>query len=222
MKCKYFNNFISEVLHLKYIHYKLKKDGWIEINQHSENLNCLGEKLCSKYKYKLMSSKFETLIPKKRNEIKKLSLSYAYGLNEFPLHTDGATYQIPPRFILLKSLSNSDTKTFLADTIDIKNNIITANSKWIIKTEKGELETKLIYQYKNNEIFRFNRLLMKSIDGNKKEVYRAINNLKISKINWEKNKILIIDNWRILHGREKLIEENYENRIMQRLQIFIE
>ena len=62
---------------------------------------------------------------------------------------------------------------------------------------------------------------MKCDEGEKLDVYKAIDNLTISSIIWTENKTIIIDNWRVLHGRQTIIEDDYAKRIIERLQVFI-
>ena len=62
---------------------------------------------------------------------------------------------------------------------------------------------------------------MKCEFGNKFEVQNAIDTLDIKYINWTKDKTIIIDNWRVLHGRNAIVEKIYSSRVIERLQIFI-
>ena len=98
---------------------------------------------------------------------------------------------------------------------------------WIADHKQGLLRlnpsTKLLETYNkyNRDYIRFNRLSMKCENGNKSEVYNAIDSLPINCINWTKNKTIIIDNWRMLHGRQIIIEKDYGKRCIERLQVFI-
>lgn len=202
---------------------RFEKDGWVVINQYSGELLCLIENICSKLELGISFHNYKKLIPKDIREVENFSLSSAYGLNEFPLHTDGAEYNTPPRFLVLRALTDSPTGTSLADANSIRDNVNIRNTKWSVKTKDGILQTKLYEQHLkyNIEFIRFNRLSMKCVDGNKLEVNNAVDNLSVSYVNWTQNKTLIIDNWRVLHGRQMIIEEDYNKRIIERLQVFI-
>lgn len=201
----------------------IENDGWVVIDEYTGELLNLMENVCLKLKLDISFHNYKKLIPKDKNEVEHFSLSSAYGLKEFPLHTDGAEYKTPPRFLVLRALSKSPTGTCIADAISIYDNKSVCNSKWSVKTKDGILKTKLYEQHPkyNVEYIRFNRLSMKCDEGEKMDVYKAIDNLTISSVNWTENKTIIIDNWRVLHGRQMIIEKDYNRRIIERLQVFI-
>ena len=202
---------------------RIEKDGWVLINHYSGELLGLAEAICSNSQLKISFHNTQKIIPKDKNEVEHFSLSSAYGLNRFPLHTDGAEYIIPPKYLVLRALSDSPTGTTIADAKAIKNNISVCESIWTVKTKDGIISTKLLETYNkyNRDYIRFNRLSMKCENGNKSEVYNAIDSLPINCINWTKNKTIIIDNWRMLHGRQIIIEKDYGKRCIERLQVFI-
>jgi hypothetical protein len=216
-------NLFNKKLDFTILSQTIEKDGWVVIDEYSGELLNLMENICSKLKLDISFHNYKKLIPKDKNEVENFSLSSAYGLKEFPLHTDGAEYKTPPRFLVLRALSDSPTGTCIADANSICNNINVLNSKWSVKTKDGIVKTKLYEQHPkyNIEFIRFNRLSMKCDEGEKLDVYKAIDNLAISSIIWTENKTIIIDNWRVLHGRQTIIEDDYEKRIIERLQVFI-
>ncbi len=216
-------NLLNKKLDFTILSQTIEKDGWVVIDEYSGDLLNLMERICSKLKLDISFHNYKKLIPKDKNEVEHFSLSSAYGLKEFPLHTDGAEYKTPPRFLVLRALSDSPTETFIADANSILNNKNVCNSKWSIKTKDGIVNTKIYEQHPkyNIEFIRFNRLSMKCDEGEKLDVYKAIDNLNISSIIWTENKTIIIDNWRVLHGRQTIIEDDYEKRIIERLQVFI-
>jgi hypothetical protein len=216
-------NLFNKKLDFTILSQTIEKDGWVVIDEYSGELLNLMENICSKLKLDISFHNYKKLIPKDKNEVEHFSLSSAYGLKEFPLHTDGAEYKTPPRFLVLRALSDSPTGTCIADANSICNNINVCNSKWSVKTKDGIVKTKLYEQHPkyNIEFIRFNRLSMKCDEGEKLDVYKAIDNLTISSIIWTENKTIIIDNWRVLHGRQTIIEDDYEKRIIERLQVFI-
>lgn len=202
---------------------KINKDGWVVINHFSGELITLIEKICTNLELEITFHNYKKLTPKDNKEAINFSLSSAYGLKEFPLHTDGAEYKIPPKFLVLRALANSPTGTTIADAKTIKTNISACNSKWSVKTKDGIINTKLFETDKkyNIDFIRFNRLLMKCIEGDKMHVSKAIDTLSTDIINWTLNKTIIIDNWRVLHGRQHILEKEYDRRIIERLQVFI-
>jgi hypothetical protein len=201
----------------------LEKYGWSVIDNYSGELLSLMERVCYKMSLIISSHTFKKLTPKECREVEYFSLSSAYGLNEFPLHTDGVAMDIPPRFIVLRALSSSPTGTKLADANEIKEQLNIKNSKWSFKTNTGILKTSLYTKHPKYsvEYLRFNRLSMKCTLGNKLEIIDMIDKLKIIYVDWTDPKTLIIDNWRVLHGRQGVIEKDYKSRVIERLQVFI-
>jgi alpha-ketoglutarate-dependent taurine dioxygenase len=216
-------NKVSKEIDIPSITHRLENDGWVVINQYSEELIGLAENICLELELNISLHNYKKLIPKENNEASYFSLSSAYGLNEFPLHTDGAEYNIPPRFLVLRALSNSPTRTSLVDAHSIKDDLTQYRTRWSVKTKEGKIETNLyeIHPKYNIEFIRFNRLSMKCEEGNKIEICNAIDSLFINYIEWTKSKTIVIDNWRVLHGREAMIENKYAKRIIERLQVFI-
>ncbi len=215
--------FGSKDLDVVSITHQLEKDGWAVVNQYSGDLIHLVEDICVQLELNISFHNFKKLVPRNNNDVGHFSLSSAYGLNEFPLHTDGAEYNIPPRFLVLRALSNSPTRTSFADSNSIKDDLIQFNTRWSVKTKDGIIRTNLYERHPkyNIDFIRFNRLSMKCDEGNRIEVYKTIDKLLINYIKWAKYKTVIIDNWRILHGREAVVENNYGNRVIERLQVFI-
>lgn len=202
---------------------KIEDDGWAEIEYYPGDLEKLAREICINLKLEIVSQNNKKLIPKNRNQVQNFSLSSAYGLNEFPLHTDGAEYLIPPRFLFLRALVDSPTATTLVDGKSIMDYLVNYNSSWIVKTKNGVIETKLIEKIDKYECyyFRFNRLSMKCISGNRSEICAKIDALPVKCIDWTKYKTLIVDNWRVLHGRKAVMEYNASKRILERLLVFI-
>lgn len=170
----------------------------------------------------------EILKPKKSSDTTHFSLSSEYGLDNFPLHTDGAQYSIPPRYIILRAKMDSETGTTIANSQLLKKlNLweIIENTTWIVKADFGNIYTSLFDRHivEGFEVLRYNKQIMRCLNNKRKseQVEDAIQNLPIETINWEKNTTLVIDNWKLLHGRERVKDPNYQNRILERLQIFI-
>jgi hypothetical protein len=116
-------NLFNKKLDFTILSQTIEKDGWVVIDEYSGELLNLMENICSKLKLDISFHNYKKLIPKDKNEVEHFSLSSAYGLKEFPLHTDGAEYKTPPRFLVLRALSDSPTGTCIADANSICNNI---------------------------------------------------------------------------------------------------
>lgn len=202
---------------------RLAKKGFVIIDGFNDDLIELGEKVCSELNCLVSKSKYDLLVPKRRADAHTFSLSGKYGLLEFPLHTDGSEYKVPPKYIILRSLINTPTATYIADSKFIMKKLLSQDSTWKVKTKDGVIKTKLIESHirSNNYRIRFNRLSMKCESGDKIKVFEIINSLPVNQLNWVKNRTIIIDNWRMLHGRGRVLEDDYNSREIERVQIFV-
>lgn len=137
------------------------------------------------------------------------SLSHKYGLGAFPLHNDTAHYSTPCRFIVMGCEEPGDISppTVLLDThvltLDEDETHALHSASFFIKNGRKSFYSSI--KSKDRPFFRFDPGCMHpvSVDGEK-----AMNALRAERhaenliqIEWAKNCIVIIDNWRMLHGR---------------------
>jgi alpha-ketoglutarate-dependent taurine dioxygenase len=202
--------------------------GWLTISSFEEPLENIKNALCENSGRTAVRIEHEILQPKKSNDTTHFSLSSEYGLDNFPLHTDGAQYSIPPRYMILRAKTDSETGTTIANAQLLKKlNLweIIETTTWIVKADIGNIYTSLFNRHivEGCEVLRYNKQIMRCLNNKRKseQVEDAIQNLPIETINWRKNTTLVIDNWKLLHGREQVKDPNYQNRILERLQIFI-
>jgi L-asparagine oxygenase len=151
------------------------------------------------------------------------TLSKSYGLSEFPFHTDGAHFVIPPRWVILEYLGieKSGTATLVTDTQPIirlptyedifYNQIYTVTGG--PSTFLTTIVNTIIYSV---PIFRWNQLIMKPVNQKSHIRFQNINFDEIHRLSWYPNQIVILDNWRVLHGREIVKEQDVDKRILKR------
>jgi hypothetical protein len=203
----------------------LNQYGWVLIDCYDGDIYNLINIVCKSQKISIDFNNYKILIPKSENETDYFSLSSVHGLLNFPLHTDGADYLIPPKYVILRALEDTPTGTIIADSIEIKENKDwnkIENIKWKVKLKNKIFMTNLFNDelVANKKIFRYNSVIMKCLEETN-SFQKIISNLPVQTITWKKNKTLILDNWRVLHGREAIKEINHKNRIIERLQTFI-
>lgn len=160
----------------------------------------------------------ETICIGKENSKKyKTTLTSIYKQAEFPLHTDGAHKLIPPRWIILEyngDIKNS-TATIIADTMSEQNNIknedLFHNEVYFVSGGQHSFLTTIVnHNLHKNSIFRWNKHTMKRLNSRTGIPFEDLKFKKILRIEWEPNQSLIIDNWRMLHGRESIKKSNIE------------
>ena len=166
---------------------------------------------------------FDRLKPTEARLAKAHSLSKIYSLSEFPLHIDTAHWTIPCRFIILACVSSGlgNRKTTLLDTK---------------RLNLSKIQTKLLYntplRVKNGRYSFFGTVLssdrafirydpgcMKAVspDGNEILDMFTVNNWPnlVDEIDWIPGKVVIIDNWRMLHGRGYSTNTDNERNLLR-------
>ncbi|MBW3524684.1 TauD/TfdA family dioxygenase [Chryseobacterium sp. NKUCC03_KSP] len=162
----------------------------------------------------------------KKSAIKN-TFSYTFEYGEFPLHTDTSFLQLPAKYVILSSFKSIDTSTtiinindFLRDATNEELALI-KNSVYLVRTGALTFYTSLMCKANDKFIFRYDPQCMKPMNKAAMEAEELITKFsKVAnktKISWDNPKVLIIDNWQTLHGREALKEN--KSRTLKRIYI---
>ena len=160
----------------------------------------------------------QTLAPRIRSESRKNLYSGTYGLSEFPLHTDLAHWMWPPRYFMLRCKSGSSTvSTRLLASSEIVS--IVGEDKLnraLVRLRRtgrngGLYLLPLLSRVEGVRYFRWDSLFLVPMNETARlvaEVVSVINSsqselISISLV--EFGDTLIVDNWRFLHGRSKVL-----------------
>lgn len=150
---------------------------------------------------------YQKLIPLDRNEAISRSFSSKYGYESFPLHTDTAFWITPARFVVFFMECISNTATNVLAIQDVKRLIEFSrqyNPIFTRKTTQG-----VIYSQPWTESyggrFVYDPCYMKPENKAAKYFMDLLDDLSSNaqRICWSGEKVLILDNWHTLHGREK-------------------
>lgn len=166
------------------------------------------------------------LTPQRKDESTPNTYSGQYGYNEFPMHTDLAHWSKPPRYLLLRCIQgNNQVSTKLLDG----NNIVNAVGARVLERAlvkprrplKGKLSLMRIFQPGTPSLIRWDKkFIVPASPAGEVGVDRVVDKLKelnTSNIVLEKMfDTLLIDNWRMLHGRSSL-PDGSDNRIIERV-----
>lgn len=152
----------------------------------------------------------ERLRPVSHENAHPQSLSNKYGLGAFPLHSDTAHWPVPCRYIMLgcEEPGQVSSPTILLDTnsLDLSEAETSCIKTASFFVKNGRKSFYSSIQSKDRPFFRFDPGCMYpvSVDGEK-----AVNAMlserhagMMTEISWQKNRIAVIDNWRMLHGRD--------------------
>lgn len=170
------------------------------------------------------STIIDHLVPTESSDAHPQSLSANFGIGNFPFHTDGAYFKIPPRFIIMRYLNGitNPTPTVVCDL-----NQISTDDKgflkyciWKVKSRNNDFLSTILSDEEN--YYRYDRCIMTPVLSKKQnESYfeSVIDELPKTEINWTINKVVIINNWTTLHTRPKIKEQEVKNRTIQRIMI---
>jgi len=206
----------------------LEENGWAEVHSAFSDYELIDYvKIFGHIKNHPNGNIIDELRPKTKSLALKKSFSYHFELGIFPFHTDTAFWHLPAKYIVLYS----DIKSSAATTLINFNTILDkANSNFkqllkdsifLEKTPKTAFYTKLLNRYSNSSFIRFDPNTMSPLNKEAKEIYKTINEI-VSKtspyrVEWNTPKLVIIDNWNCLHGREEVNTVTDSNRKLKRI-----
>jgi alpha-ketoglutarate-dependent taurine dioxygenase len=210
--------------HLK----QLTTNGWTEFNSIADDCTLINiSKTLGELVKHPNGNDIEYLKPKYKKDAIKNSFSYKYEFDRFPLHTDTAFWEIPAKYVLLSCEEPSNTATTIITYEEIYKNLAPSEiselkkSIFLVKTSTKNFYTSFINKYLDHTFIRFDSNCMKPINKSASItldiIEEKLGKLPLSNINWEKPKVFIFDNWKALHGRESV--NNDENRILKRIYI---
>jgi len=148
------------------------------------------------------------------DQVHQRSLSAVFGVGAFPWHTDYAHLRIPPRFVLLRSLSPPGVRpTLILDSRSLASEpearAALKREVWFVNGGRGRFFTPLLNDtlVPDAEIFRFDRCVMRIADEAAQASSRIIKLADLMsptcRIEWQLGVCLLLDNWRMLHARSK-------------------
>lgn len=212
------------------IRVQLEKDGFIKINKpnlRDDELIDISNVIGLPVESRIGGYIIDRLSPKKKESAYKNSLSNIHELNSFPLHSDTAYYKIPVKYIMLycKNPGTGGRPTYLYDTYQLINTDEELRFKLtntIYKVINGRNSFLTTLYNLDTSFFRFDRDCMRSTTSEGEELLKEIDSLiqknDIQEVKWSLGDLLIIDNWRFLHGRGSSKSEDFE-RLLYRISI---
>lgn len=165
----------------------------------------------------------QTLTPRLKENESDNTYSGNFGVNEFPFHTDLAHWYVPPRYLFLRSVvPAADVETKLIDSKEICDGIdACVLNRAHFKPRKKLDRTANLIKIKQDGMFRWDSIFIEPANSAAKDLRREIevslNNAKyISLYLAMKGDCLLIDNWRMLHGRS-VVSAKAMDRIIERV-----
>jgi hypothetical protein len=168
----------------------------------------------------------DKLCPTEALLAKPNSLSEKYSLGEFPCHSDTAHWVIPCRFVVLACVSPgaANRPTFLLDTkslpIDEADRKLLYRAPFRIRNGKNSFFGTILS--KARHFVRYDPGCMHPVDASAKQAMGVFSKERwssyVEKIAWTEGRVVIIDNWRVLHARGRA-ETLDHDRILLRILI---
>jgi len=151
----------------------------------------------------------DTLTPTDADAAKFRSLSKCHALGEFPLHIDTAHWLTPCRYVVLACASpgGGSRPTKLMDTrglpLDEYNTSLLHSIPLRVTNARYSFFSTILS--KQRPFVRFDAACMSAATPDGEQALRVLSRSNwpkfVESVDWETGKVLIIDNWRILHGR---------------------
>ena len=168
----------------------------------------------------------QALVPKNKTDAPPNTYTGNFGRSEFPLHTDLAQWAIPPRYIGLRCIRGFDN---VATRLIDSKNVISAIGKDALRMtlvqprrpfSNGKQLMRLLELRGKLWSIRWDSLFLVPASKFSLTIFQKVKEhldtcmpREISLIN--RGDTLIVDNWRLLHGRSAAL--NFENRRIERV-----
>jgi alpha-ketoglutarate-dependent taurine dioxygenase len=155
------------------------------------------------------SALIEKITPTSTDFAKPSSLSKQFGLGSFPLHTDCAHWTRPPRYVILASLEDDKTRspTILLDSkrmkLSVQERQDIADGLFLAANGRRSFFCSIFDD--QNHFIRFDPGCMRPHNESAIHAMQAYSTDRhtdyLHEIYWSAGQAIVIDNWRLLHGR---------------------
>jgi Taurine catabolism dioxygenase TauD, TfdA family len=151
----------------------------------------------------------ELIVPLEASAAEERSLSAAYGLGELPMHIDTAHHLLPARFVLIGCAdpghSNAGTRLLETKKLAFSESelALISSAPVLVRTGKRSFYSTILDR--TRPFLRYDPGCLEPLDSRGKDalsiVHQAIEKANVCTHDWSRGEVLIIDNWKTLHGR---------------------
>lgn len=196
---------------------ELDDRGWIliqpkyfSIEEQTQDLIDIAHALGSPVAGRQKGALVETLSPVSTDHAHQNSLSAQFETAEFPLHADTAHWTTPCRYIAMSCACNgsADRATTLLDThnINLQKQELELLHTAVFSVTNGRNSFFSSILSPKRQFIRYDPGCMKATSSSADAAMKIFNSDRwqqsIDRIQWETGMTVVIDNWRMLHGRE--------------------
>ena len=137
------------------------------------------------------------------------TLSSRFGLAQFPLHTDGAHWPTPPRFLMLRcdDAGSGSRPTLIVDGARLLvGELAPRLRRAVFKVQDVRIPftCRIIERAGSADRLRFDGACMQPLATFAKvlhDLHEELDQLEPDSHAWEPDDLLVLDNWRMLHAR---------------------
>lgn len=206
----------------------LGEEGWVCLcgfarDSVESSMLSLAERLGSPIYSRRGGSLVDRLRPIQAEHARVASLSRYHGKGRFPFHTDTAHWLTPARYLILGCLQpgSSGRATLLTRfsdlNIDAQEASVLAEGVFLVKNGRSSWYANIVNE--THEFVRFDPGCMKPATAKGGMAADVLNErleaVRPIRIAWAEGDVLIVDNWKVLHGREGA--EDDEDRTLLRV-----
>jgi L-asparagine oxygenase len=166
----------------------------------------------------------QSIRPRETSEVGDNQYSGHYGLSAFPIHTDLAHWILPPRYLLLRCLVGSeDIFTTLIHSNHVERAVgAPCLQKAVLRIRKHSVGSsglvRAISRYNQEPIFRWDPVFLQPLNRHAyllKSVMLdpAFENAAARVLLQHPGDTLVIDNWRMFHGRSQVPARSVGRRV---------
>ncbi len=207
---------------------ELQRKGWAKTSagisdpdELAEFLETVASRIGEPFRHKF--GVVEKLSPRHAETGNPNSLSGRYSLAPFPLHCDTSHWRVPCRYMFLGCVNPGaiPTSTLLLDTSEIilspEERTLVQSSVFLIKNGRRSFYSSILSTQR--KFIRLDPGCMVAINEESKvamELYSYVKQKhQLNKISWCIGDVLVIDNWRVLHGRGEQLNTTTDRLLLR-------
>ena len=165
----------------------------------------------------------DVLSPIEAGQARARSLSRTHSLGEFPLHFDTAHWTTPCRYIILACISSGrgERATLLLDArrIELNARQLSLLESTPLRVTNGRSSFFSTVLSRGRSFVRFDPGCMTPATPDGHEALDVLARShwegQVEQFRWEARAVLVIDNWRVLHGRGDAKAEDPDRKLMR-------
>jgi alpha-ketoglutarate-dependent taurine dioxygenase len=208
------------------------RDGWFksQASGTGDDLQCVAERIARQLGEMIPSRNekhVELLAPTEESSAHSRSLSATHGRGSFPMHTDGAHWIQPPRFVVLVCVSPG-TRPVPTTLLRFRDLAVSTDERvrleatpFLVRNGRRSFYSTICSA--SRPFIRFDEGCMFPQDTAGQEILRVVGHRSretaFVPIDWRTGDFLVLDNWNVLHGRGLGDTEASPNRKLLRVSV---